>query len=371
MTNRDEFSSKTKSVVALRASYCCSFRNCGKSTVGPSDESSMAVAVIGEAAHISAAAPGGKRYLASMSPEERVNIDNAIWLCSDHATLIDRDEVTYTREVLHMMKRDHEASCKSAVTNGLSHLGLLGDLLAIGPNIICVGDIFRIESGAWSFHLKHFVVGDLGTLISFIDAFDKLKPINRYVLVNEVGDGRILTTAPSVTKNETGYIVQCPVSSSFPRVTVQSLPVDLVLSKDHDLEFKNGDLAFVSGLEALPQKIQMSLSLQKGESPFHLDYGSRFAEYYGEFLTTPWIGRLLKLEVIRQSAIPYTDPALNRQYTPFQCIERVWGIEVLSDVPNNQWLPIRVDLGVKGLGRRQYNVSVFVPVGKTIVDGRI
>jgi hypothetical protein len=54
--------------------------------------------MIGKAAHICGAAPGpgSRRYDSSMTAEERAHIDNAIWLCADHADLIDRDEVTYS-----------------------------------------------------------------------------------------------------------------------------------------------------------------------------------------------------------------------------------------------------------------------------------
>lgn len=64
MAARDDFSSKVKSAVALRAGYHCSFKGCLPSTVGPSDESEMAVTNVGEAAHITAAAPGpgARRY---------------------------------------------------------------------------------------------------------------------------------------------------------------------------------------------------------------------------------------------------------------------------------------------------------------------
>ena len=91
-----------------------------KAPVGPSEESPDAITNIGEAAHICGAASGrgSRRYVASMTPEERASIDNAIWLCSDHAALIDRDEVTYTAEKLHEMKREHEAACARAVHTG-------------------------------------------------------------------------------------------------------------------------------------------------------------------------------------------------------------------------------------------------------------
>src|ERR1700733_2530734 len=115
MNNRDEFSAKTKRAVAMRASWHCSLTGCARPTVGPSEESSEAVTMIGEAAHICGAAPGSRRYDASMTSEERASIDNAIWLCADHAEMIDRDEATYPVEKLRAMKREHEASCSKGV----------------------------------------------------------------------------------------------------------------------------------------------------------------------------------------------------------------------------------------------------------------
>lgn len=77
-SNRDEFPEKIKKAVAARAGWRCSFAGCQKLTVGPSEESSTAITDIGVAAHISAAAPGpgSRRYMASMTPEERACIDN-------------------------------------------------------------------------------------------------------------------------------------------------------------------------------------------------------------------------------------------------------------------------------------------------------
>jgi hypothetical protein len=162
MSNRDEFSPKTKRAVAARAGWRCSFTGCSKLTVGPSEEASDAVTNIGKAAHICGAAPGqgSRRYVASMTPEERAGIDNAIWLCADHADLIDRDEVTYSIENLHAMKHEHETACAQAVCSG-SNPDLGAGLLGIGPDVVCTGDISNITTATWTVRLRHFVVGDV------------------------------------------------------------------------------------------------------------------------------------------------------------------------------------------------------------------
>lgn len=70
---------------------------------------------IGEAAHICAAAPGGKRYDVSMTPLERSNINNGIWLCRSCAALIDRDEKYYTVELLRRWKERAESDAHQAI----------------------------------------------------------------------------------------------------------------------------------------------------------------------------------------------------------------------------------------------------------------
>jgi hypothetical protein len=99
---QDEFTPATKRTLALRVAHHCSFPGCTTPTVGPGIESSEAVVLTGEAAHISGASPGpgGARYDATMTSAQRSHIDNGIWMCGHHATVIDKDEKRYPRELL-------------------------------------------------------------------------------------------------------------------------------------------------------------------------------------------------------------------------------------------------------------------------------
>jgi len=112
---RDDFSAKTKEILAKRAGYCCSFPNCDQRTIGPSDEQPSGTSSIGMACHISAASsgPGARRYDANLTSEERKAIDNGIWMCANHGKLIDTDETTYTIEQLKAWKVDAERLAKS------------------------------------------------------------------------------------------------------------------------------------------------------------------------------------------------------------------------------------------------------------------
>jgi hypothetical protein len=283
-------------------------------------------------------------------------------LCTYHADLIDGDEVNHTADALRTMKCEHEASC----FENQWHARLTGksvpDLIALGPDVVFVGELLGVDNAEWSFHLRNFVDGDIHALISFIDRYDRIEAIDRYVLVNSLGDGRVLKGAPSIIKGATGgYLVRCPVLQAAERIRAADLPADLALSDKHDLTLRGDTIATVSGFAALPQKVKTCLSHQQGESPFYPDAGTRFAEYYRLLSGSPWFEQFLKLEVIRQAAIPYVDRIHNREYTPLQCVERVFEIKILADAPINNWLPIRIELGVKGVGQWEHELSICVP----------
>ena len=106
-SNRDNFSEKTRRILRERVGGKCSNPSCKRETCGPSDSEDRSL-ILGEAAHIRAAAPGGPRYDASMSAEERMHISNGIWLCRDCARLIDINASSYSVETLMAWKEEAE-----------------------------------------------------------------------------------------------------------------------------------------------------------------------------------------------------------------------------------------------------------------------
>lgn len=101
--NRDDFSAKTKKVLAERVGFLCSCPNCRVPTMGPHTDPEKS-ANIGVAAHITAAAAGGPRYDANMSPADRSGISNGIWLCENCAKIIDKDPESYPVQLLQAWK---------------------------------------------------------------------------------------------------------------------------------------------------------------------------------------------------------------------------------------------------------------------------
>lgn len=112
---RDDFTPKTKEILAKRVGFICSNPKCRKHTIGPNSDENKALN-IGVAAHITAASVGGPRYDDTLSSSERQSINNGIWLCSNCASLIDRDENTFTVELINEWKKFAEKEMLDAIS---------------------------------------------------------------------------------------------------------------------------------------------------------------------------------------------------------------------------------------------------------------
>ncbi|MFX1735761.1 hypothetical protein PXJ20_03960 [Paraburkholderia sp. A1RI_3L] len=105
---RDNFNKPVVEELARRVAFTCSNPDCRNQTVGPKSIPEGFVTT-GEAAHITAAAPGGPRYDAALTSAERSSFKNGIWLCRNCAALIDRDVDGYPVEKLMQWKKTAEA----------------------------------------------------------------------------------------------------------------------------------------------------------------------------------------------------------------------------------------------------------------------
>jgi hypothetical protein len=111
MSNRDDFTKQTTDILAKRVGYLCSNPSCRNPTVGPNDNPEKAT-IIGIAAHITAASPQGPRYDETLDESERKHINNGIWLCSNCATLIDKDKAAFPVEILLEWKNEAETELR-------------------------------------------------------------------------------------------------------------------------------------------------------------------------------------------------------------------------------------------------------------------
>jgi len=118
---RDEFTASARKVLGHRAGFRCSQPECGASTSGPGSEPT-GVVDLGMAAHITAASPGGPRYDASLTREQRKDVSNGIWTCHNCGKLIDSDESRHTVELLWRWKEAAEARAAQMLAAGVGWL---------------------------------------------------------------------------------------------------------------------------------------------------------------------------------------------------------------------------------------------------------
>lgn len=104
---RDDFSQRTKDLLANRVGWKCSNPNCRKATRGAGTEKEDIIN-IGVASHITAASKGGPRYDENMTAQERISAENGIWLCQSCSKLIDSDVNRYTISKLKKWKEISE-----------------------------------------------------------------------------------------------------------------------------------------------------------------------------------------------------------------------------------------------------------------------
>lgn len=117
---RDDFSSKVVEEIAKRAAFICSNPDCRALTVAPTDFTENIFTYIGQAAHITAAAPGGPRYDSAMNSEERKSISNAIFLCSNCATAVDKNNgIGFSVETLREWKSTHDQWVRSNLNKSI------------------------------------------------------------------------------------------------------------------------------------------------------------------------------------------------------------------------------------------------------------
>ena len=153
---RDDFPADVKRELADRVGGRCSAPNCRAPTHGPSESRVSGVSSVGLAAHITAASPGGPRYDASLTSEQRRGIDNGIWLCQNHGKQIDDDESRWTSTLLrawraHAETRASDEQGRPSVALGDSRdLVTLQRRLDLGQSVHLLDQInaFLIDVGA-------------------------------------------------------------------------------------------------------------------------------------------------------------------------------------------------------------------------------
>lgn len=354
-SSRDNFSKRTKSVLALRASYECSL--CKVSTVGPSDEASNAVTIIGVAAHIAAAAPGpgARRYDHSMTPEQRRSIDNGIWLCASCSVLIDRDEARFSTQNLHELKLSHEASRRLQGQGEVSR----DDIIAIGPSLIALGAVLRFGPDGYRFRISHFLEGSIRELWTLSVDFSKWPDEDRYVLSNELGYGGLLSQPPAIERTEFGYEVTVQIQVATDRRNAMTTKT---------MCRETGRM--LGGMDAMESVFGNVLGMAHGTWFADLRSGSFISDYHERYVGSDWLSRLIMMDIIRLSFVPRNSKAANKKVAPLAWVNRVNSVSTPTFELTEQYLSIHVDAELEGVGNWSGVLPVFICTPEQLQEGR-
>ncbi|MCP4545376.1 MAG: hypothetical protein GY835_02780 [bacterium] len=136
------FDRRTRRVLAARAGYRCSFPDCGQLTIGPGANPEE-YALTGTAAHILSVSEQGPRGTNGQSNQQRGSIENGIWLCAQHARVVDANRGDkFPSALLNSFREAHEAKI-AAEHEGLPYFWIAG--METGKNpIFHPGERFRL-----------------------------------------------------------------------------------------------------------------------------------------------------------------------------------------------------------------------------------
>jgi len=101
MVSRSISKQTIKKLYALSGNQCV-FTDCNEELITEGGT------VVSEMCHIEGIAPKAPRHNPMLTPEQSNDFPNLIVLCLKHHTIIDKEESTYTVEILKKMKNDHE-----------------------------------------------------------------------------------------------------------------------------------------------------------------------------------------------------------------------------------------------------------------------
>ena len=111
----------TKLTLAFRSGDVCAFPGCGRALTV--DGNLSGPVVTGVAAHIAGENPGSARYDESMNDKQRNNYDNLIYLCGDHHSQIDKQELDYPVKFLREMKANHVRKVQETMLEAFADVG--------------------------------------------------------------------------------------------------------------------------------------------------------------------------------------------------------------------------------------------------------
>lgn len=334
---RDDFTKATKEILAKRVAWRCSFLGCNRITIGPGQDNSSQIVNVGEAAHITAASLKGPRYDDQMSPQERVAVDNGIWMCRQHAKMIDSDFQNYSAQTLHQWKKIAEQATYAYLKNLRKEPNYPTTLVALGDEIIFEGIWKSVNDGIWKFAIESFVIGGIKDVVDFND---KRKVSENYIVIETQGDGRFLEGNLNWEFENDQYIISLTPGPKSTKTTPYNLS-----GMSAKFELENGSIKILKGEEYAKQAIEFILGIQSGEVFFSPKLGSFISNYYWQFKSHPQLlSRMIKLEITRLISLPYKGNIGQNEKPLLGFINRVLDIKIPNLELVNQKLLVQLKL---------------------------
>lgn len=329
---RDNFSAGTKKKLAERVAYRCCFPSCNAVTIGPNSTTDELTVNLGHAAHIHAASKGGPRYKPDMTREERCAINNGIWLCANHAKLIDADNGQFSANTLMQWKKTAEAETYLQLGSFEKKVvDIPTTLVCLDINLVFEATWTAITENTWTFTVKKFVLGDEQQLRAF--ETKDTSPMLNYVIVESQGDGRLIKTFHSHINNRNEPEITVEILPKMPRIPLSELQEDEVRDKNGRPVLINGQPQKISGELLAKQIIELNLNLPFAGWPQNVLLGSFFSMYYqrlGNNLVL--LNRITKIELTRLINIPTYQMDTTAQQPELNFINRILEVKVSPDI---------------------------------------
>ncbi|EAR11838.1 hypothetical protein PI23P_10912 [Polaribacter irgensii 23-P] len=207
---RDDFTTKTKDIMAKRVGFTCSNPECQMLTVGPNSDENKNTS-IGVAAHITAASKKGPRYDENLSSKERQGITNGVWLCQSCSVLIDRDTGKFSIELLKKWRDNAEKKASERLNTQLGKGAMFvdnKDMESIKPNgyyekefngqkvkYFLDGKFLHVEHEQAAGIIAYYVMDEAGNIVEHKWPF----PLEQYELI--IQPDLILKVVPEILTN--------------------------------------------------------------------------------------------------------------------------------------------------------------------------
>lgn len=262
---RDDFTKPTKNQAYQRAAGRCSNPDCRATTSAPVGE--VDFSNVGVGAHIHAASPGGPRYLAAMTAEDRRGFGNIIWLCQTCSTIIDRDPDSYPAETLKAWKTSAEARA----------------LMEQGKRLPDEKDIYRMAAMAMGTRTPGFYPEAIGNVHkALVDQLEAVDPRFTVSTAYSGGNTTITVGAKETVSfsikigQESADVWRKGLQASIDEGREATLPLDGVVfegSKIFDVLHKDANLASITIIPAARPAVLKILAPQSNPPIFEIITG--------------------------------------------------------------------------------------------------